>query len=225
MKEKILKLSKRLKSFSLNEIATILEMEEKDIKPMLDELVLENRLSLTAKTYLFNKQVSSRGCISKLPLFFHFHSPEVIDLILKGFCSDIPVNQMCNLVGLHKNVTGKFYIYFRKLIYDDQKKELERYFTLNPMQGKERKWFNANAFLYIYNNKLFVSDKILKSIDCSKYSEVERLEIKKQYLRCFRKVQNNSYKHKFYLHLTEEIWKYGKDFLKRYELLKTLINC
>ena len=93
------------------------------------------------------------------------------------------------------------------------------------MQGKERKWFNANAFLYIYNNKLFVSDKILKSIDCSKYSEVERLEIKKQYLRCFRKVQNNSYKHKFYLHLTEEIWKYGKDFLKRYELLKTLINC
>ena len=33
------------------------------------------------------------------------------------------------------------------------------------MQGKERKWFNANAFLYIYNNKLFVSDKILKSID------------------------------------------------------------
>ena len=211
MKDKILKLSKRLKSFSLNEIAIVLESEEKDIKPVLDELVLENRLSLTANTYLFNKQVSSHGCISKLPLFFHFHSPQIVDLILKGFCSDIPVNQM--------------YIYFRKLIYNQQKKELERCFTLKPKQGKERKWFNANAFLYIYNNKLYVSDKILKSVDCSKYSEEERLEIKKQYLRCFRKVQNNSYQHKFYLHLTEEIWKYNKGFQKRYETLKTLINC
>ncbi len=225
MKDKILKLSKRLKNFSLSEIAVVLEAEENVIKPILDEMLTDEKLILNGTNYSYNKKIASKGTISELPLFFHFHSPEIVDLILKGFCSDIPVNQMCNLVGLHKNVTGKFYIYFRKLIYNHQKKELERSFTLRPMQGKERKWFNANAFLYIYNNKLFVSDKILKSVNCSKYSEVERLEIKNQYLRCFRKVQNNSYKHKFHLHIAEEIWKYGKIFQKRYEALKTLINC
>ena len=80
-------------------------------------------------------------------------------------------------------------------------------------------------FLYVYNNRLFVSDKVLKSTQCIAYKESERLEIKKQYLRSFRKVQNNNYKHNFHLHIAEEIWKYGKIFQKRYELLKALINC
>lgn len=225
MKDKILKLSKRLKSFSLNEIAIVLESEEKDIKPVLDELVLENRLSLTANTYLFNKQVSSRGCISKLPLFFHFHSPQIVDLILKGFCEDISVNKLANLLSTGRIPINKFYSYFRQIIYDKQKSELEQYFKNTPRIGRERKWFDATVFLYIYNNRLFVSDKILKSTQCISYKESERLEIKKQYLRSFRKVQNNNYKHNFHLHIAEEIWKYNKIFQKRYELLKALINC
>ncbi len=225
MKDKILKLSKRLKNFSLSEIATVLETEEKDIKPVLDELIFENRLSLTANTYLFNKQVSSRGCISKLPLFFHFHSPEVIDLILKGFCEDIPVNKLANLLSTGRIPINKFYSYFRQTIYDKQKSELEQYFKDAPRIGRERNWFGTTVFLYIYTNKLFVSDKVLKSTQCIAYKESERLEIKKQYLRCFRKVQNNNYRHNFHLHIAEEIWKYGKIFQKRYESLKTLINC
>lgn len=225
MKDKILKLSKRLKNFSLSEISVILEAEDSIVQAILEEMILENHLIKSGESYSYNKKIASKGRISKLPLFFHFHSSEDIDLLLKGFCADISIGCMCNLVGMHKNVAGKFYQYYRQMIYNSQKAELERYFKLNPKIGKERKWYTAKVFLYIYDNKLFISDQILKSVDCAPYKESDRLEIKKQYLRCFRKVQNNAYQYNFHLHLAEEIWKYNKDFQKRYELLKTFINC
>ena len=225
MKDKILKLSKRLKNFSLSEISVILEAEENVIKPILGELLMDGKLILNGTNYSYNKKIASKGAISELPLFFHFHSPEVIDLILKGFCEDIPVNKLANLLSTGRIPINKFYSYFRQIIYNKQKSELEQYFKEAPRIGRERSWFGTTVFLYIYINKLFVSDKVLKSTQCIAYKETERLEIKKQYLRSFRKVQNNNYKHNFHLHIAEEIWKYNKDFQKRYELLKVLINC
>ena len=225
MKDKILKLSKRLKNFSLSEISVILEAEENVIKPILGELLMDGKLILNGTNYSYNKKIASKGTISELPLFFHFHSPEVIDLILKGFCEDIPVNKLANLLSTGRIPINKFYSYFRQIIYNKQKSELEQYFKEAPRIGRERNWFGTTVFLYIYINKLFVSDKVLKSTQCIAYKETERLEIKKQYLRSFRKVQNNNYKHNFHLHIAEEIWKYNKDFQKRYELLKVLINC
>lgn len=225
MKDKILKLSKRLKNFSLSEISVILEAEENVIKPILGELLMDGKLILNGTNYSYNKKIASKGTISELPLFFHFHSPEVIDLILKGFCEDIPVNKLANLLSTGRIPINKFYSYFRQIIYNKQKSELEQYFKEAPRIGRERSWFGTTVFLYIYINKLFVSDKVLKSTQCIAYKETERLEIKKQYLRSFRKVQNNNYKHNFHLHIAEEIWKYNKDFQKRYELLKVLINC
>ena len=225
MKDKILKLSKRLKNFSLSEISVILEAEENVIKPILGELLMDGKLILNGTNYSYNKKIASKGTISELPLFFHFHSPEVIDLILKGFCEDIPVNKLANLLSTGRIPINKFYSYFRQIIYNKQKSELEQYFKEAPRTGRERSWFGTTVFLYIYINKLFVSDKVLKSTQCIAYKETERLEIKKQYLRSFRKVQNNNYKHNFHLHIAEEIWKYNKDFQKRYELLKVLINC
>lgn len=225
MKDKILKLSKRLKNFSLSEIATVLETEENVIKPILDEMLTDEKLILNGTNYSYNKKIASKGTISELPLFFHFHSPEIVDLIMKGFCEDISVNKLANLLSTGRIPINKFYSYFRQIIYDKQKSELEQYFKDAPRIGRERSWFGTTVFLYIYTNKLFVSDKVLKSTQCIAYKESERLEIKKQYLRCFRKVQNNNYRHNFHLHIAEEIWKYNKDFQKRYELLKALINC
>ncbi len=225
MKDKILKLSKRLKNFSLSEIAVVLEVEENVIKPILDEMLTDEKLILNGTNYSYNKKIASKGTISKLPLFFHFHSPEIVDLILKGFCEDITVNSISHLLGINKGAICKFYNYFRQEIYNYQKSELEIFFKSAPRIGRERNWFGTTVFLYVYNNRLFVSDKVLKSTECITYKESERLEIKKQYLRSFRKVQNNSYKHNFHLHIAEEIWKYGKIFQKRYEALKTLINC
>lgn len=225
MKDKILKLSKRLKNFSLSEISVILEAEENVIKPILDEMLTDGKLILNGTNYSYNKKIASKGTISELPLFFHFHSPEIVDLIMKGFCEDIPVNKLANLLSTGRTPINKFYSYFRQIIYDKQKSELEQYFKNTPRIGRERNWFGTTVFLYVYNNRLFVSDKVLKSTQCIAYKESERLEIKKQYLRSFRKVQNNNYKHNFHLHIAEEIWKYNKDFKKRYELLKTLINC
>ena len=51
MKDKILKLSKRLKNFSLSEISVILEAEENVIKPILGELLMDGKLILNGTNY------------------------------------------------------------------------------------------------------------------------------------------------------------------------------
>lgn len=58
MKDKILKLSKRLKNFSLSEISVILEAEENVIKPILGELLTDGKLILNGTNYSYNKKNS-----------------------------------------------------------------------------------------------------------------------------------------------------------------------
>ena len=117
MKDKILKLSKRLKNFSLSEISVILEAEDNVIKPILDEMLTDGKLILNGTNYSYNKKIASKGTISELPLFFHFHSPEIVDLIMKGFCEDIPVNKLANLLSTGRIPINKFYSYFRSYFF------------------------------------------------------------------------------------------------------------
>ena len=74
----------------------------------------------------------------------------------------------------------------------------------------------AKVYLYLYDHKLYVSDKLLKGSNLVKHTEAERLEIKNIYLRSFRKVLSRSFAHRFYIHLSEELWKWGKDYKQRY---------
>lgn len=83
---------------------------------------------------------------------------------------------------------------------------------------------NTKVYLYLYDNKLFVSEKYLVSKDARKHTEAERLEIKNIYLRSYRKVLSRSFAHKFHLHLAEELWKWGKEFSERYRSLYKLLN-
>ena len=82
---------------------------------------------------------------------------------------------------------------------------------------------NTKVYLYLYEHKLFVSDKYLISKDARKHTNDERLEIKNIYLRSYRKVLSRSFAHRFHLHLAEELWKYGKDFPERYSGINTLL--
>lgn len=83
---------------------------------------------------------------------------------------------------------------------------------------------NTKVYLYLYDNKLFVSEKYLESKNARKHTEGERLEIKNIYLRSYRKVLSRSFTHKFHLHLAEEVWKWGKEFDERYSLLSDMLN-
>lgn len=223
MRERILRLCKRLDKFTFEEVLEITEdIEEQDLKNIFDNLISENKLIQKNEIYFYNKQIAKTKQISQYPLFFQFHNKTEIEYILKGFCANIEVLKMKNLLGVSKNVIDKFYNYFRTQIYEKQKQELLKYYDKSPKIGLERKFMSAKIYLYLYNDNLFVSDKKLHTKkEKTKHSEDERLKVKNIYLRSFRKVQNRTFAYKFHLHLAEEIWRYGIDFR---ELHKDLIN-
>lgn len=225
MKERILRLCKRLEKFSFEDISTIADdIDESVLKLLLLTLTNEKRLIKNNDIYFYNKKVSANKQISKEPLFFQFHTKQDMDYILKGFCADVEVFKMMDLFGFSKHLMNKSYQYFRTVIYEQQRQELLKYFARTPKIAQERVYMNTKVYLYLYDNKLFVSEKYLESKNARKHTEAERLEIKNIYLRSYRKVLSRSFAHKFHLHLTEEIWKWGKEFDERYGLLSDMLN-
>ena len=220
---RILKLCKRLNKFSLDEIETISEIDLSELKPIIDSLIQEEHLTYCDRTYYYNKKVCKKQQISKLPLFFDFHKKQDIEYIIKGFCADVEVLKMIDLFDFTKHVMNNFYDYLRTVIYDRQYRELLKYFDKSPKIPQERVYMNTKVYLYLYNHKLYVSEKYLVNKDAKKHKEQERLEIKNIYLRSYRKVLSRSYSHKFHLHLAEEIWKYGKSFEEEFSLINRML--
>ena len=223
MKDRILRLCKRLNKFTLDDIEMVSEIETDELLPILNELIFENRLALKDNIYFYCQNTVSKKQVSKLPLFFQFHETKTIDYLIKGFCSDVEVLKMINIFDVSKHVLNKFYQYFRTVIYEKQLKELKLNFEKTPKIPQERIYMNAKVYLYLYNGKLFISDKYLTSKEARKHTNDERLEIKNIYLRSYRKVLNRSFTHKFHLHLAEEVWKYGKSFEEKYHILSMML--
>ena len=221
MKERIMRLCKRLKKFSLDDIILISELEEGDILAILNELEQEKVIDNNDGYYVYLKSASEKR-LNK-PICFQYHSKQEIEYMLKGFCADVETRKMINLFGLGHNVLDKFYGIFRASIYDKQKMELLKHFQKKPKIAQERIYMNKKVFLYLYNHKLYVSEKYLVSKDAIKHKEHERLEIKKIYLRSYRKVLSTCYEINFHLHLAEELWKYGKSFDEKQKLLTKMI--
>lgn len=225
MKERILRLCKRLDKFSFEDISTIADdVDESVLELLLLTLVNEKRLIQRDGSYFYNKKVSTNKQISNVPLFFQFHTKEDMNYIIKGFCTDVEVFKMMDLFGFSKHLMNKSYQYFRTVIYENQRQELLKYFEKTPKIPQERVYMNTKVYLYLYDHKLFVSEKYLVSKDARKHTEVERLEIKNIYLKSYRKVLSRSFAHKFHLHLAEQVWKWGKEFYVRYESLNNLLN-
>lgn len=225
MKERILKLCKRLDKFSLEDIVVIADdIQEQVLELLLLTLVHEKRLIQKNGIYFYNKNSFKNKSILNQSKFLQYHSIEDADYMIKGFCADLEVFKMIYILDFTKHSTTMFYNYFRSLIYETQKVELLKYFEQVPKLPQERVYMNTKVYLYLYDKKLFVSEKYLESKEAKKHTESERLEIKKIYLRSYRKVMNRSYTVKFHLHLTEELWKYGKSFKERYKILNQLFN-
>lgn len=224
MKERVLKLCKRLDKFTLDEIEMVSELKTEELMPILSELKNENRLIQKDNFYFCNKVSTTRENCGKLPLFFQFHTKRKTNYILRGFCVDMEAFKMADVFSFSKQVINKYYTYFRTLIYETQKQQLLKYLEKIPKIPQERVYMNTKVYLYLYDDKLFVSEKYLVSKDARKHREDERLQIKNIHLRSFRKVLSRSFAHKFHLHLAEELWKYNKEFNERYKNLNKLLN-
>ena len=163
MKDRILKLCKRLDKFSLDKIEMVSELKTEELMPILSELKNENRLIQKDNFYFCNKVSATRENCGKLPLFFQFHTKRETDYILRGFCVDAKAFKMADVFSFSKQVINKYYTYFRTLIYETQKQQLLKYFEKTPKIPQERVYMNTKVYLYLYDDKLFVSEKYLVS--------------------------------------------------------------
>ena len=71
MKNKVLKLCKRLNKVTASEIAPILMLDEKEVSDILNELVNEDKLTVREDLIYFYKEVERK---TPLPLFFEYLS-------------------------------------------------------------------------------------------------------------------------------------------------------
>ena len=73
MKNKVLKLCKRLNKVTASEIAPILMLDEKEVLNILNELVSEDKLTVREDLIYFYKEVDSQ---KSNPIFLDYHPKE-----------------------------------------------------------------------------------------------------------------------------------------------------
>lgn len=232
MKNKILLLCKRLKQFSLNEIATITELDQDDVKLILDELTKEKILQKKKEEYLYNNKKStvktvSNGKIERKNIYtmFEYCTPEDKEIIIKGFCLEIPPQKLCELVNIQKNCVCHYYAIFRKMIYERQFNELVENYKIDPQKGRYRIFYDKYAYFNVYNGKVYVSDKLLKTDTKEKeFTLAEVREFKVTYSFVKRVESHNVNEHYMYYRIAEYIWRRNKNFEELYLDLKNLLN-
>jgi len=208
-----------LDKFSFEDISTIAEdVEESVLKLLLLTLVNEKRLIQKNEIYFYNKTAKNK----QFSLFQYFNKT-IINLVIRCFCVQIPADKTSLLVGISHYSVDKLYNHFRKLLYDKQKAELLKLYSLNPQESRIRTFFEQNAYFYIYNNQVYITDKPLKSNEEKVFSKKEIQEFKKIYcylsrIECHNKNQVNLY-HK----LAEALWRRNKSFEELHEDLNKLI--
>lgn len=222
MKDQILKLCKRLKKCTLNDILQLMEIQPAVLELALMYLIQEGELQENDGVYTVIEKTTKKGQIENknLQLMFMFHSPETIDLIIRGFCTLIPTQKLANLVNTDDNCIGDFYRIFRNLIYERQLNELLNHYFIDPQQGRFRKFFERFAYFYTYNNKIFVSKKPLRANREKNFTETEVQDFKKVYSYLSRIESHNMNEVCLHQRLAEGIWRREKDFQELYMDLK-----
>ena len=224
MKEQIFRLCKRLKNCTLNDFVQMLEVDEAIIETALLFLEQEESISI-------NNGVISTLEIKPLKeherknlyLMMQHISSEEFDFIIKGFCLNIPPQKMCHFVKVGDSCICDYYGVFRRLIYEKQFKELMQNFMKKPQQGRYRKFYEKYAYFYVYNNKVFVSEKLLRANIEKEFKKDEIREFKRMYCYLARVESHNSNQNYMHHRLAEFIWRRERSFEDIYSDLKSNI--
>ena len=96
MRERVLRLCKRLDKFTLDEISTIAEdVDEAVLELLLLTLVQEGKLTLRDGLYFYNKKQ-----ISKKPSILSFYPKQIIDTAIRCFCLSIPAYKAAKILDM-----------------------------------------------------------------------------------------------------------------------------
>lgn len=155
MKNKILKLAKRLETFKLEDIESIMG---EGIEDVLQELVKDGQLNLVGEIYSYKSERKL-----PLPFCFKFHSQEKIEMITKCFYAGVKSKQASFLLDIGDATMQNFYKHFRQMIYERQLNALKTHFEQKSKIAKMRRFYDIPVYFYLYNDELFVADKPLKT--------------------------------------------------------------
>jgi len=208
----------------LDEIETISEINSKELLPILNELVLDNKLLKSDKIYIYNKE-PKYFAMMKLPHFFNYHSKEKIELIMKCFCAEIPVAKTTLILDLCNDTIYKFYVYFREILYSTQFSELEKYHNEQPKIPSMRALYDKKICLYTYNNKIYISAKPIKTDKVLlRHTKEELRNSNKAYYKIRRVFQNYAFTQSIAEIANEKLWMQGKTQEEKLNYLKYLLN-
>lgn len=220
MRNRIQKLCKRLSRFTLEEISLIAELDETEIKPILQSLIKEEQLKYENNIYFYASQ-KQKTLI--LPQKFQYHTKEEIDMIVKCFCAEVELSKTYKILEPKKSCINNFNRYFREVIYNNQYEKLINYFNNEPKISHSRTFFEKTIYFYCYNNQVFISHKNLNTNICNKHSQKEVNRIKMVYSWITRHIDNSAYKKYVHLHVAEHNWRYKKEFKELYEDLFAIL--
>ncbi len=217
VKDRILKLAKRLNKFTLDEITAIAEIDEQELKLTLDNL---EEVKKSGEVYLYQKkQAQKNNKNSSLRFKKDYHSPEDFELILKSFCLEIETVKIANLLNVSQNCVVKFYRHFRELIYKSQSDNLYNSYIEHPQTPRFRMFFGKTVYFYVYNNQVFINHRKLFAPKEKLISKQEERIMKMLYSKVKRKFLKAKHEAKIYHHIAEKIWRSEKSYG---ELLKEL---
>lgn len=222
MKDQILKLCKRLKKCTLSDILQLMEIQPEVLELALLYLIQEGELQEREGVYTVIEKVKPKDQFENknLNLMYMYHTPETVDLIMRGFCAKISTQKLALLLDTGDNCIGDFYRIFRNLIYERQLNELLNYYFRNPQQGRFRTFFDQYAYFYSYNNKIFVSKKLLQAKREKSFTNTEIQEFKKVYSYLSRIESHNMNVVCLHQRLAEGIWRRNRKFQELYYDLK-----
>ena len=86
-----------------------------------------------------------------------------------------------------------------------------KYFQNNPKTPRMRTFYDVEEFLYMYDGKLFVVDKPLKSNATKEHSKAEKLKIKVLYSRLRCSIYHSKMKKYMNYHVVEHVLRMGLD--------------
>ena len=216
MKDKILKLAKRLETFKLEDIESIMG---DGIEGVLQELVKDGQLNLVGGIYSYKAERNL-----SLPFCFKFHSQDIIEMITKCFCAGVKSKQASFLLDIGNATMQNFYKHFRQMIYERQLDALKTHFEQKPKIAKMRRFYDIPVYFYLYKDELFVADKQLKTKRKKlPHTKEESLRIKVLYSRLRRSINHSQMKQNLAHHVAEHIWKYGNRLEDAYNNLFHII--
>ena len=212
MTERILQLCKRLNKFTLDEIATISEIQPDKLSLILDGLIAENKLSLENNVYSFKKKQN----ISDQYSIFKYYPKTTIDMLLRCFCESIVTTKVSHILSIGEPQVQKFYTIFRALIYNQQKKLLDNYYSKEPQNARHRMFFDKEVYLYFYEGQVFISKNLLKSKNDKPLNQKNKADFTTIYCYISRNLTHNQNVHNLEYKIAEIIWRKGKDFKNLY---------